>query len=183
MSHQKWSLYIWKKKQPYCCCGIFFVDCAILKFFSIIMKITNKVPKCAWKGPEKVQILPESPFFPPLQQISAQSPDRKILYSSHWIPWLGFLKPSLTMVVIFNAYWSWLWRILAREEKERFEVGGERNDAILLWNSSRVPNICVCDCLNIPHKWQYWCHWKLINYELGFEGYMSICGQWHILRP
>ena len=85
MSHQKWSLYIWKKKQPYCCCGIFFVDCAILKFFSIIMKITNKVPKCPWKGPEKVPILPESPFFPHYNRFQHKVPIAKFcIAATEW---------------------------------------------------------------------------------------------------
>ena len=42
----------------------FFVDYTILRFFSIFMKITTKVPICSRIGPKKVPILPESPFFP-----------------------------------------------------------------------------------------------------------------------
>ena len=75
--------YISGKKQSYCCCGIFFADYAILKFFSIFMKITNKVPKCPWKGPKKSRFYLKVLFFP-LQQISAWSPDGKILYCIHW---------------------------------------------------------------------------------------------------
>ena len=47
------------------------------------MQITIKVPICSRIGPEKVPILPESPFFPLLQH-STQSPDGKILEGKHW---------------------------------------------------------------------------------------------------
>ena len=55
------------------------------KPFSILVQITIKVPICSRIGPEKVPILPESPFFPLLQHNSAQSPDGKILEGKHWI--------------------------------------------------------------------------------------------------
>ena len=53
-----------KRNSPTVVVEYFFVDYAILRFFSISMKITTKVPICSRIGPEKVPILPESPFFP-----------------------------------------------------------------------------------------------------------------------
>ena len=55
------------------------------KQFGILVQITIKVPICSRIGPEKVPILPESPFIPLLQHNSAQSPDGKILEGKHWV--------------------------------------------------------------------------------------------------
>ena len=78
-----------KRNSPTVVVEYFFVDYAILRFFSISMKITTKVPICSRIGPEKVPILPESPFSPLLQHNSAQSPDGKILEGKHCI-WVIF---------------------------------------------------------------------------------------------
>ena len=80
------------------------------------MQITIKVPICSRIGPEKVPILPESPFFPLLQHNSTQSPDGKILEGKHCLSlkvpisfWISDVScpGSLFVFIFYQNVFQW----------------------------------------------------------------------------
>ena len=78
----------------------FFVDYTILRFFSIFMKITTKVPICSRIGPEKVPILPESPFFPYCNIIQHKVPMAKFwkVSTGNYIWLQNIIHPYLSRI-------------------------------------------------------------------------------------
>ena len=84
------------------------------KQFCILVQITTKGPDLLQNRSGKVPILPESPFFPLLQHISAQSPDGKILYRKHCV--LLILPPLhrlLREVYLVNCWEKYLKSVLS----------------------------------------------------------------------
>ena len=109
------------------------------KQFCILVQITIKVPICSRIGPEKVPILPESPFFPLLQHNSAQSPDGKILEGKHCI-WCYF-------EVRMNCKGAFLY---SQVPGHKFQASEE---IVIDLHALLYCNICSSSYFNGTHTW------------------------------